>query len=223
MSRPLHAHASTDMESILFRLKYIAKSVGADGEPSIIFRQVEPEQLSVELRPISDDEYRNAYAKSDLMCVALLKRKPTRAIKRWLSDPSDSIPAGFKEFSDSAFGCLDDAVVRALRLLRWRVGLRNERHPIRWFHAFQWSSDSEVWHVVPDSVRLQINVGLPFNKISEEIVESTTELWLSNLDEPLAHELFQEAWSQQNNNSKSSLVLCHVEIIGYSLRSFIRA
>jgi len=211
------------MESILFRLKYIATSVGADGEPSIIFRQVEPEQLSVGLRPISDDEYRNAYAKSDLMCVALLKRKPTRAIKRWLSDPSDSIPAGFKEFSDSAFGCLDDAVVRALRLLRWRVGLRNERHPIRWFHAFQWSSDSEVWHVVPDSVRLQINVGLPFNKISEEIVESTTELWLSNLDEPLAHELFQEAWSQQNNNSKSSLVLCHVEIIGYSLRSFIRA
>ena len=27
------------------------------------------------------------------------------------------------------------------------------------------------------------------------------------MDEPLAHELFQEAWSQQNNNSKSSLVI----------------
>jgi hypothetical protein len=110
------------MESIPFRLKYIAKSVGADGEPSIIFRQVEPEQLSVELWPISDDEYRNAYTKSDLMCVALLKRKPIRAIKLWLSDPSDPIPAGFKEFSDSAFDCLDDAVARALR---WLLATKN--------------------------------------------------------------------------------------------------
>lgn len=195
------------MESIFFRLKYIAKSVGLDGEPPIIFRQVEPEELSVELRPISDDEYRHAYAKSDLMCVAFVKRKPTRAIQRWLSDPSDPIPAGFREFSDSAFDCLADAVVRALKLLRWRVGLRNERNPIRWFHAFQWSSNSEAWHAVPDAVRLRIDVGLPVSKISNKIVESTTELWLRHLDEPLAHELFQEAWGQQNDNPKSSLVI----------------
>src|SRR6185295_7224085 len=43
-----------------------------------------------------------------------------------------------------------------------------------------------------------------------EVVESIVELWNSDAEEPLAHELFQEAWSQhtsQHNNPRSALVM----------------
>ena len=197
------------MEPVRFRTKPIARSLGTDLPQPIILTLGEP-QLSVELRPVLDDERDNQYAKTDLMCVGLLKQRPPRAIRTWLGNPCDPLPPAFQAFQRAAYGCLSDAVMRLLRLLRWRIGERSERNPVRRVLAFEWSADGETWQEVPDWYSLGICFGLPIDSVFDYdgIVGTVDDLWQENQDEPLAHELFQEAWSQQYSNPRSSLVVC---------------
>lgn len=186
---------------------------GASCDRAILLERDAPERLSVELRPMTADErtvLNQGVEGADTICVGILRPTLTRAIRTWLSDPTKPQPAGFTEFSDSAYTSLRIAVERALRVLRWRVGLRGAgREPILGFRLFEWSADGHAWHLLYDNslARIVMTVGLPYSQISQEIVGSTKELWLNDVDEPPAHELFQEAWDLQESNPRSSLVI----------------
>lgn len=195
---------------MFFRATFVTAAY-CDG--AILLEREAPERLSVELRPTTADEgalLNQGVKGADTICVGILRPTLTRAMRTWLTDPTQAQPAGFTEFSDSAYTSLRIAVERALRVLRWRVGLRGAgREPILGFRVFEWSADGHTWHLLYDNslARMVITAGLPYSRISQEIVGTTKELWLNDVDEPLAHELFQEAWDLQESNPRSSLVI----------------
>lgn len=78
---------------------------------------------------------------------------------------------------------------------------------MKYHHSFDWSLDGEQWHSVPGLIHLEMRPGFAFDKLTKQGIASTVELWSSGADEPIAHELFQEAWSQINQNPRSSLVV----------------
>ena len=189
-----------------FRVKYVTHSVGFDG-PSIEFEEASQDAVAVRLDRIADSDLYEGTHVGDFICTATLRKIPTRKITQWLDSPTDPLPPGFKEFTDEAFNTLATAVVATLRLLRWRIGYRHSRDPIKFLHSFEWSTNKNDWIAVSDPPSFELVFGIPYSQTSAEVVSSLHALRQKNIAEPLAHELFQEAWSQREDNPKSSLVI----------------
>ena len=117
------------------------------------------------------------------------------------------MPSGFPDFVEEAHKALSYAAVRAVKLWRWRIGYRSDQNPIRRFKSFEWSIDGEDWKPAPVGIELGLRAGIPRSKITDELVESILSLSQSDIEEPLAHELFQEAWGQRDANPRSALVM----------------
>jgi hypothetical protein len=198
------------MLMIYFRLCLIAKPLSIDSEDVIRFTLRKPEPVSVELRRLADTELGEHYHKGDVLCTALLQKMPTRKISLWVAMPEGPLLAGFSDFTNEAYRVLSDAAVHALKLWRWRMGYPTEPNPVRFLKSFEWSGNSNDWTPIWNVFKLNISVGFPVRKetkISDDIVESLKNLSLDNMQEPLGHELFQEAWSQRDDNPRSSPVM----------------
>ncbi len=192
---------------VSFRLKYIANDVGFNDSRSIQLRADAHDAVTIELHHVTDTEIDKHCKRGDLLCTAELQKNPTRKISQWLENSTETLPAGFAEFADDAFHTLAEAIITLLQLLRWRIGHGNARNPVRSFHSFMWSTDNVTWKPVPDSTHVEFDIGIPRERATDELVASVHDLWRNNVVEPLAHELFQEAWSQRKANLKSSLVI----------------
>lgn len=194
---------------VAFRLKYVATDVGLDHELSRHFDTRANESVTIDLRCMSetDAETDKPGGRGDLLCTAEVDKKATRNILQWLTSPTESLPVGFAEFADAAFDTLAEAIVTTLRLLRWRTGHRSTRDPKRSFKSFEWSTTNGTWAPVIRPLSFTLDVGMAQHKVTEDIVASIHDLWRNHVIEPLAHELFQEAWSQRKTNPKSSLVI----------------
>jgi hypothetical protein len=57
-----------------FRLRYLVKSLGMDGENSIRFAMKKPELVSVELRRLVEAEIDKNALKGDLICTAVVQK-----------------------------------------------------------------------------------------------------------------------------------------------------
>lgn len=193
---------------VSFRLKYIANDIGFDADYSIQLQAEAHDAATIELHRVTDIEIDKRCKHGDLLCTAELRKEPTRKISQWLENPTEPLPVGFTEFADDAFDTLAAAIITILQLLRWRIGYRNARNPVRLFHSFMWSTDNVTWKLVPDSIHAEFDFGIPYyQRVPDEVIASLHDLWRNNIGEPLAHELFQEAWSQRQENPKSSLVI----------------
>lgn len=190
-----------------FRLKYTAKSFGPNINRLIRFPEEGPYFVSVEIGPLLDDELDSHAVRGDLSCIAEMHSEPTRRIAQWLEGPRRSVPKGFTEFAVEAYDRLSISVIRALKLLRWRVGFRGEPNPIKYLRSFEWSADGENWNPITPGIQLRMEAGFPTPKVTDEaIMKSVVDLWRGNISEPLSHELFQEAWGQHLENPRSAIV-----------------
>jgi hypothetical protein len=166
-----------------------------------------PEPVSIILRQRSSTEQLSVYTERHVMCEATLERKATRSIAEWISHPFESVPSGFSDFRDIAFADLHREATCCISLLVWRRGFRHDRSPTQFDHSSAWSLDGENWQYVHDRPKLSISVGLPYEQLSDEIVQQVGDLWQSRNTEPLAQELFREAWRQRIGNPRSALVI----------------
>lgn len=191
---------------IWFRLQYIAENFGLEEGRILNFQDETHNGASIELTPIVDKELYRGSKKGDILCTGLLNRKPTRQISQWLQHLDATLPNGFEEFATDSANKLNDSITMLLKLLRWRIGKRKSRNPIRYHHSFMWSENGNEWKStgIPLQFRFQAEI---YRTVDDEIVSSVNEFWHMNIGEPLAHELFQEAWSQISNNPKSALVI----------------
>jgi hypothetical protein len=195
---------------IHFRLRLVANLLSIDSEDVISFTMIKPEPVSVELRRLADAELGEHYRKGDVICTAALQKTPTRKSSLLVAKSEGPLPAGFSDFTHEAHHALSDAAVHALKLWRWRMGYPTEPNPVRFLKSFEWSGNSNDW--TPIRNVFKPNMSFDFSvrketKVTEDIVESLKSLSLDNAQEPLSHELFQEAWSQRDDNPRSSLVM----------------
>lgn len=98
-------------------------------------------------------------------------------------------------------------ILRTLRLLRWRTKSPGRPYPIRAIVGFMWSLDGVEWKYVADymSLRLRQLENPPI--LTDEAVEFVRTEIPGELDEPLGHELLREAWTNQETNLRSAIVL----------------
>jgi hypothetical protein len=120
---------------------------------------------------------------------------------------SKELQASFDPFVASIHAKLIDALLATYRVLRWRHGLDGTVKP---FSAvrLEWSRTGRKWSDLPGPVKpiwfdLKIR-DLPFDL--HEVNETKTFL-RKRAEEPVAHELFREAWDQCSESPRAALVI----------------
>jgi hypothetical protein len=100
-----------------------------------------------------------------------------------------------------------DYLTRTIRLLMWRRGMRVDYRLPSYRDAF-WSLDGQQWNSIQVIVGLKIVHGMPWRTVPvpHEAIAEVGLLVESGQDEPLAHQLLREAWSQRFASPRSSLV-----------------
>ncbi len=117
---------------------------------------------------------------------------------------------------------MNDFVDRAVRVLRWYMGSTGDHQPIRLVTRMQWSDDGEAWATVPDEYDLNIVAGIPMKITTDSFFESFSALFNTGVSEPLANELFLEAWGQHKTSPRSSL-LTGIAAAEVGFKSFVSA
>jgi hypothetical protein len=113
-----------------------------------------------------------------------------------------------KEAVYSAYREMHNHMSRTIRLLRWRTKSDGRPNPIRSsiHDGFRWSLDGNEWKPVADyiSMKLSIHVHPVWTSEAEQFLNAEA---FGELDEPLGHELFREAWTNRDANPRSCVVL----------------
>lgn len=105
---------------------------------------------------------------------------------------------------NTLYNCLK----RALRTLMWRRGIRFDYTFGSYRNAY-WSINSEQWNSFSVVARLKIVPGMPWStkQVSSEVISEVSGFVERGEDEPLAHQVLREAWTEKSRSTRSALVL----------------
>ena len=117
----------------------------------------------------------------------------------------DILPNPMKSFIEQVSQDLRNYIVDTFKLLRWRDNISGRHNPFASRGAY-WSFDGLEWRNLPSQLMMYPSApkgiaGSP--KLCEEVIS----LYQNGVREPLAHELFREAYEQRHSNLRSSLIL----------------
>lgn len=92
-------------------------------------------------------------------------------------------------------------------MLMWRRGTRVD-YSLPFDREAFWSLDGKQWNRIQVIVGLKITFGMPWKQgpVSGEVIADVSTLVENGDDEPLAHQLLREAWSQKIGSPHNSLV-----------------
>src|SRR5262249_1245113 len=143
------------------------------------------------------------------LCIIIAERDPPLELRGYFENiPIPATTSQLEQFGDLISAELWDYGERTLRLLRWRSGRSGYYDPIRYSGKLEWSLDREYWHPRPRSVpHMVLDFGIPEPKRIETFGESVAMMMQQEVEEPLGHELFREAWGLRTENPRSALVL----------------
>lgn len=135
-------------------------------------------------------------------------QEPDGTLKRDHVLPLSGLPAPMVSLIEGVRSDLVAAIRRTCHVLRWRHFLDGPHNPLAQAGkpGAEWSLDSEVWHPIPANTSYRITSVpsvYPYPRIANEI-ESLLE---GGEDEPIAHQVFREAWSHKSSDRRSSLVV----------------
>lgn len=117
------------------------------------------------------------------------------------------MPEWFQAFRHSVHGELAQCAIRLIKLARWYCNAHGSHDPLLSERWLQWSWVSQPWQTLPPHIRANPREVRSL-KLPSEAKDAIRELWDAELlTEPLAHELFREAWNQQRTNPRSSLII----------------
>ena len=100
---------------------------------------------------------------------------------------------------------LTDFTNNFIKVLRWRTNVSGP-FQLPQPGQFEWSLDKQEWHLMPQLMEgreLELAELLKIDDIQNDIAEFYRE----NIETPLGHELFYEAWSLRHDSPRSSLML----------------
>lgn len=91
-----------------------------------------------------------------------------------------------------------------VRLLRWRAGLDFQALAVNQDYL---SLDGKSWFSLSAARSARLEIVQIFPAMSEEIAKDIIDHYETGSDEPLAHQLFNDAWNQRHTNPRASLVV----------------
>lgn len=123
------------------------------------------------------------------------------------STPSISLfPDDFQEYYRQVLHELTDTIKNAVKVIRWRLNLRGAHYPTESTLGMLWSLNGRKWHKMPFDIIVDFAVEL-HPRFEGQQYEDAKELIRKQHYEPLAHELFLEAWELRSTNPRSSLII----------------
>ena len=121
------------------------------------------------------------------------------------NDPSPRL----YDYLRAAGAPLNNYLIRTIRLLMWRRGMRVD-YSLSPYRTMFWSMDGEQWKPLPVRITGFVgHVGIPWRQgpVPSEVIADVSTLVERGDDEPLAHQLMREAWVQKNASPRSALVI----------------
>jgi hypothetical protein len=200
-----------------FRIEYTTRELYLDDRETdpLVFKFGQRKPVTVILHRVREEDIQAAgYQKDDSFCTVILEREPNDAVhelfkssppSRWFV-ASDDLPENFWSFSHEIGRTAHDYAVRTIRTLRWRQGTPGHHNPIRSAKGPEWSFDGQTWAPLPG--RGSVEIGATRMLRAPEDIRKEVERHVNRgLSEPLAHEMFREAWWQRGENPRSALIL----------------
>jgi hypothetical protein len=117
--------------------------------------------------------------------------------------PKDEVKRVYEDI-DKFLEPLRDSSLRLVRLLRWRAGLDFQVLTINQDYL---SLDGNSWLCVSVARSVTFDLFQIFPAMSVEITKDIIEQYETGGDEPLAHQLFNDAWNLRQTNPRASLVV----------------
>ena len=117
--------------------------------------------------------------------------------------PKDEIDRVYEEV-DKFIRPLRSNTLRLVRLLRWRAGLDFQTLTINRDYL---SLNKDSWLSLSAARSTTVVLFQIFPAMSEEITKEIIDQYEMNGDEPLAHQLFNDAWNLRYTNPRASLVV----------------
>lgn len=117
--------------------------------------------------------------------------------------PKDYVARVYEE-ADRFLAPLRSGNLRMARLLRWRAGLDFQAIGINQDYL---SLDGNTWLALSVARSATFTLVQIFPAMSEEITKEIIQQYEAGGDEPLAHQLFNDAWNLRHTNPRASLVV----------------
>ena len=117
--------------------------------------------------------------------------------------PKDDVGRVYEEV-DKFLAPLRTSTLRLARLLRWRAGLDFQAIGV---HQDYLSLDGNTWLALSVARSATLTIIQLFPAMSEEITKEIIQQYEAGGDEPLAHQLFNDAWNLRYTNPRASLVI----------------
>jgi len=134
--------------------------------------------------------------------------------------PQSGLPPAMNAFIEQIRKDLVHAIRRSCLLLRWRYSLGGPQDPLQPIDAGpEWSLDGSTWHPLPANTDVRLHAE-PSVHPSASVTSEVQALLDTGQDEPLAHQVFHEAWRSRFSNRRSALVIA-VAALEVSVKAFV--
>jgi len=117
--------------------------------------------------------------------------------------PLSALPNSLQNLIEKAYSTIFTGIDRVIGALCWRTGQAVPTYDYQ-LGRMEWSLDGQEWRFSP--VDFVVWMGHP-PFVSGLARPDINEILLSEYASPLARELLREAWSEENKNPRSSLVI----------------
>ena len=190
---------------MFFRVQFELLNVNlAEGETIELSEDTPCRTELVIHRPRSGDD--SSVKGTDCLGTVRTEEIVSDKVRKQFEITDDPRPAVI-ETANRVYIRLNDYLLRAICVWRWWVGKAGHHNPIKDARLPHWSDDGQTWKPVPGQLNREIDRGIPYVVMtSNDLRASFIPLVKSGASEPLAHELFHEAWNQRIGFPRSSLL-----------------
>ncbi len=192
---------------MLFRTVYILLGVSLNEGEEFESSADSPFYITLRIRRSLEGEEPNL-SKEDCLCVVQTKEDVPEDVRPLFDNIKEWQP-GLHDIVEPIANRLDEYMRNTANVLRWRRGKTGHANTIHSSRELEWSVDGQNWKHVPRPriIGLVVVPGIPWSRLNAEVGESVANLLTNGVSEPLAHELFHEAWSLRTDNPRSSLLI----------------
>lgn len=194
-----------------FRQTLVIDEPQIDAKGEVVLHAGIAQKIAVTLRPMDENDRGNFDRKSVWLAITCVERDPKDAIKSELTTCTEranrrNISEALTAYSSQISHDLNDAAVTAMRVLRWRLGLRGPHNPVRSSRGSQYSFDNAMWYPLPASYKVYCD-SYTRPDITAARISQIDVLLQEGADEPIAHTLMREAYQQGHKNPRSALLM----------------
>jgi hypothetical protein len=191
---------------LFFKSFYIVRHWGIHNAPSPLLITVD--DVSMSFSPLAEDNLKPFYEKDDWhVQLTTSKEVSERTRQKFDADDYATNPRVMQVTAEELIRA-HATLIRFLRVVRWRVGFVGHSQLVRCkLDATSLSTNGQVWRPAPCALSVSVADELYAHPYSLGLFKELDSLLRAEQSEPVAHELWREAWNLRSRSPRASLML----------------